>query len=56
MRFYFLILVVGTDVHFKYFFKTYIYARWWHTPLIPALGRLRQADLCEFETSLVFKS
>ncbi|XP_040609944.1 dol-P-Man:Man(7)GlcNAc(2)-PP-Dol alpha-1,6-mannosyltransferase isoform X2 [Mesocricetus auratus] len=26
----------------------------WHTPLIPALGRQRQADLCEFEGSLVY--
>uniref|UniRef100_A0A8C2ULL7 RPGR interacting protein 1 n=1 Tax=Chinchilla lanigera TaxID=34839 RepID=A0A8C2ULL7_CHILA len=25
---------------------------WWHTPVIPALGRLRQEDHCEFETSL----
>ena len=25
-------------------------------PLIPALGRQRQADLCEFEASLVYKS
>ena len=30
--------------------------RWWHTPLIPALGRRRQVDLCEFEASLVYKS
>ena len=22
---------------------------WWHTPLIPALGRQRQEDCCEFE-------
>ena len=30
--------------------------RWWCTPLIPALGRQRQAELCEFEVSLVYKS
>ena len=26
---------------------------WWHTPLIPELQR--QANLCEFEASLVYK-
>lgn len=25
---------------------------WWHTPLIPTLGMLRQVDLCEFECDL----
>jgi hypothetical protein len=29
---------------------------WWCTPLNPALRRQRQADLCEFEASLVYKS
>ena len=29
---------------------------WWYRPLIPALGRQRQADLCEFKASLVYKS
>ena len=27
----------------------------WSTPLIPALGRQRQVDFCEFEASLVRK-
>ena len=26
-----------------------------HTPLIPALKRQRQADLCEFEARLVYR-
>ena len=32
-----------------------VVVQWWHTPLIPALGRPRQADLCEFEASLVYR-
>ena len=30
--------------------------QWWCTPSIPALRRKRQADLCEFKASLVYKS
>ena len=26
--------------------------QWWHTALIPALGRQRQMDLCEFKATL----
>ena len=29
--------------------------QWWHTPLIPALGRQRQVDICEFKASLVYR-
>ena len=28
---------------------------WWLKPLIPALGTQRQADICEFEASLVYR-
>jgi hypothetical protein len=28
---------------------------WWRMPLIPAPGRQRQADLHEFEVSLVYR-
>jgi len=30
--------------------------QWWHIPLVPALGRHRQADLCELEASLVYRA
>ena len=29
---------------------------WWLTPLISALERLKQVDLCEFEASLVCRA
>ena len=29
---------------------------WWHTTLIPALGRQRQVDLCEFQVSLGYRT
>jgi hypothetical protein len=28
---------------------------WWRTPLVPALGRQKQAYLCGFEDSLVYR-
>ena len=31
-------------------------AWWWHTPLVPALRRQRQENLCEFEASLAYKA
>ena len=30
--------------------------RWWCVSLIPALGKQRQVDLCEFEASLVYRA
>lgn len=41
----------------NYIKKQQMAGRWWQTPLILALGRQRQGDLFEFETSLeVYKS
>uniref|UniRef100_A0A8C8W5E0 Uncharacterized protein n=1 Tax=Peromyscus maniculatus bairdii TaxID=230844 RepID=A0A8C8W5E0_PERMB len=54
--------VIGTLIHslweceFGNFFKKKKSAgRWWRTPLIPALGRQSQADLCEFEARLGYQ-
>ena len=30
--------------------------QWWNTPLIPALWRLRQANLCEVQAIVVYKA
>ena len=40
-------------IHINQNFKNSVL--WWHIPLIPALGRQRQEDLCEFKTSLVYR-
>jgi hypothetical protein len=36
-------------------FKTISFWAWWYMPLIPALGKQRQVDLCELEATLVYK-
>ena len=35
--------------------STYCAGRWWRTPLVPALGKQRLVDLCEFEASVVYR-
>ena len=43
-------------INSKFFKKDYLLARqWWCTPVIPALRRQRQGDLCQFKASLVYR-
>ena len=55
--------ISGTGCHerggwggMEHLIKTHHQAWQWCTPLTPALGRQRQAELCQFEASLVYKS
>jgi hypothetical protein len=36
--------------------KRLIAWQWWKLPLIPALGKQRQVELCEFKARLVYKA
>ena len=36
--------------------RIYSCQAWWCTPLNPALGKQRQAELCEFKASLVYRA
>jgi hypothetical protein len=45
-------ILMRYSIHLKS--KVYTWA-WWRTPLIPALRKQRQEDLCEFEASLVYR-
>ena len=35
--------------------KHVLAGQWWHTPLIPTLGRKRYMDLCGFKASLLYR-
>lgn len=41
-------LAASLEAHFEHISDVYV-AAWWHTPIIPILGKLRQEDCFEFE-------
>ena len=53
---HFLIDAMRKDPFLEHLKSLLVAGRWWLMPLIPALGRQGQADLCEFEASLVYES
>ena len=46
----------GSHLQFQHYRGRGLAGRLECTPLIPAPGRQRQADLCEFEASVVYKT
>lgn len=49
---------LGGGIHYKEkqpIGSLFLARRWWPTPLIPALKRQRQSDLCEYEARLVYR-
>ena len=50
-----LITQTSLAVYFVIFRDKDLAGCWWLKSLIPALGRQRQTDLCEFEASLVYR-
>ena len=53
-----LLLRAAVSLYFfkKYLKETCINQVCWYTPLIPAIRKQRQADLCEFEVNMVYKN
>jgi hypothetical protein len=45
------IFITATGFYFIYKRKIFYVKQWWLTPLIPVLGRRRQADLIEFKVT-----
>jgi hypothetical protein len=44
-------------VYFRaYLLKIKLWLAWWCAPLIPALRRQKQADLCEFKTTMDYEA